>query len=83
MGGHCTPHSEEVDEVFCKQLEEFSRPQTLVLMGDLSLSEGGGKGSRKHISGGWQGQLLNTDATWATRDDTLLVAAVLKDVVLS
>lgn len=31
MEGHCTPHSEEVDEVFCKQLKEFSRPQTLVL----------------------------------------------------
>jgi len=39
MGGYCRPHSEAVDDILCKQLEEVSRPQTLVLMGDLSLSE--------------------------------------------
>lgn len=39
MRGYCRPHSKEVDEVFCKQLKEVSSPQTLVLMGDLNLSE--------------------------------------------
>lgn len=84
MGGYCRPHGEEVDEIFCKLLKKVSRPQTLVLIGDLNLSEArGGKVSRKQISGGWQGQLLNTNARWATKDDTLLVAVVLKDVVVS
>lgn len=53
MGHYGRPHSEEADEVFCKQLKEVSRPQTLLLMGDLNLSEArGGKDSRKQISGG-------------------------------
>lgn len=50
MGGYCRPHTEEVDEVFYKQLKEVSKPQTLVLMGGLSLSGAqGGQGSRKQI----------------------------------
>lgn len=84
MGGYCRPHSEKIDKVFCKQLEEVSRPQILVLRGDLNLSEARGqKGSRKKIFGGWQGQPINTNTRWASRDDTLLVAVVLKDVLVS
>lgn len=50
MGRYCRPHSEGADEDSCKQLKEVSRPQTLVLVGDLNLSEGRRrKDSRKQI----------------------------------
>lgn len=58
MGGYCRPHTEEVDEVFYKQLKEVSKPQTLVLMGDLNLSGAQGQGSRNRFLEGGRDNLL-------------------------